>query len=338
MKRVPHKLLTLAPSLMALPALALNATAPSPQLGEKPFTYRETAVHDTLWKISKSVLPSNSGITHPQLMAALLRHNPSAFANGNIFLLKQGVSLTIPDRASVLAEDVKLATSFYVSQEKAWATGKRPPALYALSQEVKVAPPAPVTPVPPPVATKPVEPPTAPVSMAPVTPPTPPVVAPPVQQPVVTTPPVATPNVVVPAPNVPVPPKDNPAVVIKVPEASSEPNLDEEWLYLAGAAALLGVGVWTLRRRKGDGEPDDIPTESQIDAVSNFSTAGFSKLPDDATTSEAELKLLMAMAYRELKRESAAQELLREVQREGDPELRKQAEALMEADALLRGR
>jgi len=64
-------------------------------------SYGPTKRADTLWDIARRVKPDNNVTTY-QTMQALFVLNPDAFIKGNINLLKQGETLTIPSHNEIL--------------------------------------------------------------------------------------------------------------------------------------------------------------------------------------------------------------------------------------------
>jgi len=75
--------------------------------------------NETLWDIAKRVRP-DSDISMQQMMIALLRANPEAFADNNINNLRAGTTLQIPGRDDILALDKSAATREANSQYAAW--------------------------------------------------------------------------------------------------------------------------------------------------------------------------------------------------------------------------
>jgi len=63
---------------------------------------------DTLGNVARGLLPD--GVSLDQAMIAIFRANPSAFINNNINLLREGVTLTIPDRNTIAAVESGEAT------------------------------------------------------------------------------------------------------------------------------------------------------------------------------------------------------------------------------------
>jgi len=63
---------------------------------------------DTLGNVARSL--RTDGVSLDQAMIAIYRANPSAFINNNINLLREGATLTIPDRSAIAAIDAGEAT------------------------------------------------------------------------------------------------------------------------------------------------------------------------------------------------------------------------------------
>jgi len=83
--------------------------------------------NETLWTIASRTRPGND-ITVDQMMHALLRENPRAFVNNNINRLKAGVTLKIPDRASITAITAGEAIAESRRQTQEWQDGQTAPA------------------------------------------------------------------------------------------------------------------------------------------------------------------------------------------------------------------
>ncbi len=78
---------------------------------------------ETLWVIAQKTRPSTS-IPIKQMIMAIHQKNPDAFVNGNINLLKQGVTLRIPDQRSIMAITYRTALKLYTKQEQKWKGGQ----------------------------------------------------------------------------------------------------------------------------------------------------------------------------------------------------------------------
>jgi len=85
---------------------------------------------ETLSEIAASVL--HHGATLNQMMVALFEFNPHAFSN-NINVLRQGVTLRIPERNELELQTPETATAEVMRQTKVWLTGveKQPPVTLA---------------------------------------------------------------------------------------------------------------------------------------------------------------------------------------------------------------
>ncbi len=97
------------------------------RVGEGEFTYRQTVKKDNLWTIARGLTPAIGNFTQNQLMAAILRRNPDAFEQGSMFYLRQGVVLTVPSLQEILAEDMAKADALYEHQQQAWDEGRTLP-------------------------------------------------------------------------------------------------------------------------------------------------------------------------------------------------------------------
>jgi pilus assembly protein FimV len=112
--------------------------------------YGPTSGSDTLWSIATQVRP-DSAVSVQQMMLALLRTNPDAFAEGNINGLKRGQILNIPSRDeidSVSSEDaladVKLQNSSWqqTSGMLAEEVTERPDSMSMSETEAEASAPA----------------------------------------------------------------------------------------------------------------------------------------------------------------------------------------------------
>ena len=89
---------------------------------------------ETLWSLAKNLRPSReTGIE--QMMIALQRANPDAFADNNINNLHAGVTLKVPDREAILAINARQARAEARQQYKEWSE-KRNAAKAAAQQPV----------------------------------------------------------------------------------------------------------------------------------------------------------------------------------------------------------
>ncbi|WDS54711.1 FimV/HubP family polar landmark protein [Vibrio aestuarianus] len=101
-----------------------------------------TLESDTLWSIATRLRPSNA-VTVQQTLFAIYRLNPQAFENQNIHSLMPGSNLRIPSLAQIRSSSTQDAVNVMAAhQAKLDNIG---------SPSVVAAPPAPVTPVKPPV-------------------------------------------------------------------------------------------------------------------------------------------------------------------------------------------
>ncbi|WP_432473853.1 FimV/HubP family polar landmark protein [Amphritea sp. HPY] len=105
-------------------AQPLSASAPLDNIKTRvnPQSQIYVDVNDTLWNLAKKYKPA-ANITEAQMMLALQRKNPSAFANNNVNQLKAGVVLDIPtlDEARELTQ--KQANEEFWRQTGVWKQG-----------------------------------------------------------------------------------------------------------------------------------------------------------------------------------------------------------------------
>ncbi len=101
------------------------APAPKPAAAAAPAAeaggdgYGPTRAGDTLWSIANRVRPDAS-VSTQQMMVALLRANPDAFAMGNVNALKTGYVLKVPDRQAIDAVAQNEALTDLRRQQTAW--------------------------------------------------------------------------------------------------------------------------------------------------------------------------------------------------------------------------
>ncbi len=74
---------------------------------------------DTLYGIAQS--NAVAGATLYQMLVALWRANPNAFIQNNMNLVKAGVTLVVPDAATVRAIDPAEARRIFIQQQEAYA-------------------------------------------------------------------------------------------------------------------------------------------------------------------------------------------------------------------------
>ena len=92
---------------------------PSPAAAPGELVYGPVKDNDTLWRIAQEMRPS-SDISVQQMMIALLRANPQAFADNNINRLRAGYVLRIDDPALLYALSREEAASEVTRQSNAW--------------------------------------------------------------------------------------------------------------------------------------------------------------------------------------------------------------------------
>jgi pilus assembly protein FimV len=119
-----------APARQSRPATSRSTTTPvrtAAAPASSADSYGPVRRNDTLWTIARRTRPGND-ITVDQMMHALLRENPRAFVNNNINRLKAGVTLNIPDRASITAITASEAIAESRRQTQEWQDGQTAPA------------------------------------------------------------------------------------------------------------------------------------------------------------------------------------------------------------------
>ncbi|WP_282041718.1 FimV/HubP family polar landmark protein [Halomonas alimentaria] len=97
------------------------AAAPSPRPAAT--TNRDPAwvrSGDTLWGVAGRLRP-DSGISMNQMMVALVAANPEAFPSGNVNAMRAGVTLAVPDRATIAARSEADADRVVSAMNQAWA-------------------------------------------------------------------------------------------------------------------------------------------------------------------------------------------------------------------------
>ena len=115
---------TQAPVRQSRSATAPVRTAAAPAGSAN--SYGPVRRNETLWDIARRTRPGND-ITVDQMMHALLRENPRAFVNNNINRLKAGVTLNIPDRATISAITASEAIAESRRQAQEWQDGQTAP-------------------------------------------------------------------------------------------------------------------------------------------------------------------------------------------------------------------
>jgi len=100
------------------------ATVRSPQPATAPSaeSYGPIRRNDTLWSIAERLRPGNDISMH-QMMLALQRKNPQAFANNNMNNLMAGVTLNVPSRDEILSVSASDAFAETKQQYSEWKEG-----------------------------------------------------------------------------------------------------------------------------------------------------------------------------------------------------------------------
>lgn len=109
--------------------------APKPAAAAEPKAaggeYGPVAAGETLSAIARTEI-AGSGVTHNQMMLALLKHNPDAFYRNNINALKRGAILRIPSAAEAKAVgSASEAAALAQAQIEDWRGGRASPTLVA---------------------------------------------------------------------------------------------------------------------------------------------------------------------------------------------------------------
>lgn len=94
-------------------------------------TYGPTTKNDQTWQIAILVRPDAS-VSIQQTMLALLKANPNAFSNNNVYQLNPGVTLKIPSLSDIQSIDANNALQQVAAQEKAWQQQTKTTKKYAL--------------------------------------------------------------------------------------------------------------------------------------------------------------------------------------------------------------
>ena len=149
-----------APTPYVAPTPAPVAVAPEPQPEPEPAPapastpgqYGPVAPGQTLWSIANAVRP-DAGISVNQMMVALLRANPEAFAQENVNRLKQGSVLRVPGQDEATRLSATQAAELVNQQASAWRTPRA-----AVPQPVEIATPSENISAAPPIAAAPARP------------------------------------------------------------------------------------------------------------------------------------------------------------------------------------
>jgi pilus assembly protein FimV len=134
------------------PAPPPAAPEPVPAPAPTPGQYGPVAPGQTLWSIANAVRPDTS-ISVNQMMVALLRANPEAFAQENVNRLKQGSVLRVPGQDEATRLSATQAAELVNQQASAWRTPRT-----AVPQPVEIATPSENINAAPPIAAAPARP------------------------------------------------------------------------------------------------------------------------------------------------------------------------------------
>ena len=125
-----------APAPVSAPST--QSYAPAPVEKKAAQHYGPVRRDETLWSLAKNLRPS-ADIGIEQMMIALLKANPDAFADNNINNLHAGVTLKVPDRNTILALNKSQAHAEAAKQYREWSD-KRNAAKAAASSPVAEMP------------------------------------------------------------------------------------------------------------------------------------------------------------------------------------------------------
>ncbi|HSG64989.1 MAG TPA: FimV/HubP family polar landmark protein, partial [Gammaproteobacteria bacterium] len=124
------------------PAPAPAPTPRPPVEGSSAGAYGPVQRGETLWGIASRTRPA--GVTMNQMMVAIYRANPAAFA-GNMNVLRQGATVELPSQGAIAAISAGEATQEAIAQTAAWRGGapaEQQARLRLLPPEVATAAPA----------------------------------------------------------------------------------------------------------------------------------------------------------------------------------------------------
>lgn len=142
-KREPRAERPAAAPAAAAPRAPKPAPAPAPETRQASNgEYGPVQPGETLSAIARSE-SAGAGVTHSQMMLALLKHNPGAFYRNNINALKRGAILRIPSAAEAKAVgSASEAAALAQSQIEDWRGGRASPTLVADAGSKPAAPAA----------------------------------------------------------------------------------------------------------------------------------------------------------------------------------------------------
>ena len=111
--------------------------APAPVEKKAAQHYGPVRRDETLWSLAKNLRPSRD-IGIEQMMIALLKANPDAFADNNINNLHAGVTLKVPDRNTILALNKSQARAEAAKQYREWSDKRNAAKVVASSPVTEV--------------------------------------------------------------------------------------------------------------------------------------------------------------------------------------------------------
>ena len=104
------------------PAAATVRTSAPATATSSADSYGPIRRNDTLWSVAERLRP-DTGISMHQMMLALQRKNPQAFADNNINNLKAGATLSVPSRDEILSVSAADAFRETTQQYSTWQGG-----------------------------------------------------------------------------------------------------------------------------------------------------------------------------------------------------------------------
>jgi len=114
--------------------------AEKPKPNPVSLLYNAVKKGENLRRIAENMRPAN--VTVEQMMLALQKENPGAFADDNLASLKEGAELRINDVATITAISPERAAQLVLRQREAWLASKKAenPVVVAVAEPPKTAP------------------------------------------------------------------------------------------------------------------------------------------------------------------------------------------------------
>jgi len=123
--RVPAAPATVQPQYRASQPAPTAVRSSAPATATSPDSYGPIKRNETLWSIAEKLRPGTDISMH-QMMLALQRKNPQAFANNNINNLNAGATLKVPSRNEILTVSASEAYAETKRQYAEWNEGSQP--------------------------------------------------------------------------------------------------------------------------------------------------------------------------------------------------------------------